>query len=289
MTEAILTMGGSTRLVDSLISGLQNKDLFFSLGEVIPNLNSYDKVSYWMGGAYALQLQNIGLAKTLCSPGSSWLPELDINLSGRKIFGGTIHDLPDYGERKLWVKAAEAKINDMPAKTYTYAEVRNIFDKNNFSSGIELQWTESILNIDFEHRFFIAEGQVITGSPYKVHGVGYSKDIDFSKQSEAETFAQFVVDSCGDNFPTYCTLDVALNMVTNEWLVVEANRAWSSGLYGSNSQLALGVIDAACSYDGERWQWKPDKHLIDLSKSWEPLKVIPSDDQTLGFFKYVKP
>ena len=285
MPKAILTMGASTRLVEALIPGLGSKDLFFSLGEEIPDLKSYDNVSYWMGGAYALQLQKIGLAKTLCSPGANWLPSVPVELLSRKVEVGTINDLANTS-KNFWVKPSEAKVQSFPAGLYNFNTLNHIFVSNKIDSSLSIQWTESILDINFEHRFFIAAGKVITGSPYKVNGIGWHKDIDFSESVNASHFAQHVINELGDNFPNFATLDVGLNTKTSKWLVIEANRAWSSGLYGSNPSAALDVIESSCSYNETLWQWKPDQHLLELSDSWNTLKVVPTEEESLEFFKY---
>jgi hypothetical protein len=287
MVKAILTIADTTCLIEPLLAGVGDRRLFFSFGEEIPDLSSM-KTSIWMGGAYATQLQNIGLAQTLCSPGAHWLPSLDSTLTSRTIHSGELTDLESYGTKQLWVKPSEAKIKSLPAASYSYPDLVNIFKENKLPSTVSLQWTEEILDIDFEHRFFVADNKVISGSPYKVNGKGYSKTINMSQYDNAEMFAQFVLDSDSTNMPPAFVIDVGLNMKTQKWFVIEANRAWSSGLYGTNPSAALDVIDYACEYSQDKWQWNPDSHLINLNREWEELIVIPVDSSTSGFFEFIK-
>jgi hypothetical protein len=284
MTKAVLAMGDSTRLVETLSKGLNGRKLFFSYGEEIPDLTAYD-TSYWMGGAYAAKLQNIGLATNLCSPGANWLPSLDADIAGRKIFSGTVSELP-HTVNRIWVKPSEAKIVDFPAGLYTYKEVENIFARNDFSDDISLQWTHDIMDINYEHRFFVADGEAVTGSPYLVDGKGYHENIDRSHMPEAALFAQEVLTYDPNNMPSAFTLDVGLNQRTGKWFVVEGNRAWSSGFYGCNPSLALDVIDSSCAYSGEQWQWKPDEHLAKLSKTFTPLRI--SEDSSKDGMHFVE-
>lgn len=287
MTKVILTIADSTRLVEPLLSGLGDRRLFFSFGKEIPELSEYE-VSIWMGGAYACQLQKLGMVQTLCSPGATWLPSLDSSLTSRTIHSGVLSDLSSYGTTSLWVKPSEAKIQSVPAAAYSYSELTQLFKENDLPADVSLQWTEEILLIDYEHRFFVADGKIISGSPYKVKGKGYSELIDTSEFENAKLFAQFAVESDPDNMPPAFVIDVGLNTETGKWFVIEANRAWSSGLYGTDPAAALDVIDYACQYSEEKWQWNPDSHLINLNNQWDDLIVSPLDSLTYGFIEFAK-
>lgn len=283
--NTVLAMGRSTRIVEPLSKGLTDgRRLIFSYGEQIPRLDPAN-LSYWFGGAYAVLLKKLGYAQHLCSPGSGWLPSLDEAVTGRHIFEGTVADLSEF-TGALWVKPSEAKVNDLPAGLYTPQHVRDVFDRNDFTEDISLQWTTSVLNINFEHRFFVADGQIIAGSPYLVDGFGYHAGIDTSRMADAAAFAADVL-TLG-NVPPFFTLDVGLDMDTGAWLVIEGNRAWSSGFYGCEPAAALEVVDASCTYSDDEWQWKPDAHLVKLSATdWTPLRFSdePIED-SLQFFEF---
>lgn len=286
MSRAILTMGKSTQLVAPILNGSKELgiDLFFSFGESIPDLCAYDDVSYWMAGAYALKLQQAGLAKGLSSPGAEWLPQLPIVLLGRSIQSGTLNDLRNV-DGKVWVKPSEAKVIDLPAGLYSADEVEAIFAANGFTDGIHLQWTHDVLNLDFEHRFFVADSQVVTGSPYKVAGKGFGPDIDFSQMEAASEFAQHTLDALRENAPAAFTLDVAWDMDSKEWLVVEGNRAWSSGFYGADAGAALDVVRYSCNNTNPLWAWKPDEHLMQLSREYTPLRITSTQMEDYGWVK----
>ena len=285
MAKALLAMGDTARLVESLFTSTDPRELFFSYGDTIPDLSAYE-TSYWMGGRYAAKLRHIGLATSLCSPGAKWLPSLDRTIAGREVTEGTLGDLSNT-VGKLWVKPSEAKIPTIPAGLYSYEELKDLFTAGGFSSNISLQWTHEVLNINYEHRFFVAEGQVITGSPYLVDGKGYRTDIDTSRMSAAQAFAEHVLASDAKNMPPAFTLDVGLNVATNKWFVIEANRAWSSGLYGCDPTAASDVIEYACSSAIEsRWQWKPDTHLTKLVDDLQALEIVNPNEESIGFFRY---
>jgi hypothetical protein len=238
-----------------------------------------------MGGLYAAKLRQIGLAPNLCSPGAKWLPSLDRSITGREVLEGRITGLSDT-VGQLWVKPSEAKISTIPAGLYSYDKLKQLFEEGEFSLAISLQWTHDVLDINYEHRFFVAEGQITTGSPYLVDGRGYSLDIDTSHMQAAQEFAEYVLLSDPTNMPSAFTLDVGLDVATNKWLVIEANRAWSSGLYGCDPTAASDVIEYSCSAAiADKWQWKPDSHLTKLVKELEPLTIADPNEEHFGFLK----
>jgi hypothetical protein len=270
----ILTMARSSRLVEPITKGVTDQRLIFSYGQTIPELDPQNTI-YWMGGAFMLKVRRVGLAASLISPGAQWLVDIDEELSGRKIYEGTLEDYVAFG-RTCWVKPSEAKIVKFPAGLYSPEQVVKIFSEENFTHKISLQWTEAVLPLNYEHRFFIADGEVITGSPYLVNGKGYSSTIDTSKYEEAKKFANYALKALGvNNIPPAFVMDVALNEDTNKWLIVEANRSWSSGFYGSDPKLALEVVKLGCVPSEDKWTWKPDEHLKQVDEEQEPLRVIP--------------
>jgi hypothetical protein len=280
---ALLVMGKSVDIVSSMLPGVGDIDLFFSYGDVIPDLSGYDKTFFWMSGVYAFKLQKVGLAKNLCSPGASWLSGISVEYTGRRVITQDVSELePFVGER--WVKPAEAKIPSFVSATYNYSAVQQKIVENNLVSGLALQWTNIILDIDLEHRFFVADGEVVTGSPYRVHGELFNPDIDWSYLAEAERFLKNVLKDI--KTPPACSIDVGFDHISERWVVIEANRAWSSGFYGCDPAATLEVVALSSEYDGVEWLWKPDEHIVLLNKGEPLLDVVPVDSGSSGFIKY---
>lgn len=281
MQRTLLTMGDSTRLAEIFVSGLEGRQLFFSYGEIIPDLREYD-TSFWMGGRYAAQLQQVGLAGMLCSPGVDWLPNLDVSLSGRVVHFGVLTDLMCYGDQVLWVKPAEAKIQSFPAGAYTHSQLTQIYVDNELPANVNIQWTETIMRIDFEHRFFIVGNEVVTGSPYKMGDMIYNRNISWAQYENAERFMKRVLKESPVNPPAF-VVDVGFNVDSGEWFVIEANRAWSSGLYGCDAHMVLAAVDVASHYVGDAWAWVPDAHLVDVVTKLPALTVVDANSETMGF------
>lgn len=283
MNKAVLTMGKKASAVGPLVRGITDQRFFFSYGNQIPDLTDFD-TSYWMAGIFAMRLQAMGLAQSLSSPGEKWLTQIDTAFTQRKIYEGTLEDLGNFDSSStFWIKPSEAKIHDMPAGRYSYPSVKEIFERNDYTLPISLQWTDSVLPMNYEHRFFILDGEVVTGSTYLVNRKVWNPLIDTSKYDEAKQFAEHVL----KNVPTpqAFTLDVALNEDTNTWLVIEGNRAWSSGIYGSDPTLALEVIHA--SGRATDWLWTPDEHVLFLNEKISPVEILPlSEIDSADFYEY---
>lgn len=287
MREAVLTMSETTHNTSPVIAGLNGRELFHSFGRAIPDFQDYDTVTFWGAGLYAAKLQNINFFRNLSSPGPEWLTTISQDLTGRKLYSGTVDDLPDDGA--YFIKPAEAKINSLPAQIYELGEVSAVFNRQNFDRSIHLQWTPNLLTIDREHRFFVADGNIVTGSPYNVEGlVGYNPHISFTYMENARKFAEEVLQELKGFHPQAFTLDVGMNMATGSWFVVEANRAWSSGFYHSQPELALDVAEYSCSEKDNEWLWLPDKHITDLLLDHPSLKIEYKNNESLEYVQYIK-
>lgn len=283
--RAILATGFSTTFVQRLLPGVQNERFFFSFGEIVPDLSGMD-ASYWTAGMWAARLQRIGLALNVCSPGADWLPALDPKLLGREVVNGHLGELA--GNQRLFVKPAEAKIPAFVAGVYTPAEVAAIFAQEGLNPELELQWTDSLISFDWEHRFFVTDGEVTTGSPYRVADRAWEPSISLDRYSEAERYARGVVQELSgvDMLPPHFTLDVGWDADGERWLVIEGNRSWSSGTYGCDARLALNGIYAATHYTGQRWKWKPDAQIVSQAAAKPLLEVAALDSDSIGFAEF---
>lgn len=289
MTQrAILGTGFSTTFIQRLLPGVREERLFFSFGEAIPDLREFD-VSYWTAGMWAARLQRIGLLHDACSPGANWLPTISPDLLGRSVTNGHLLDLE--GSDRVWVKPAEAKIPAFVAGLYTPAELAELFEVEGLSPELELQWTADIIDFDWEHRFYVTDGAVTTGSPYRVAGRAWEPSISWARYAEAEQFAREAVRelAADDMLPPHFTLDVGLNSQTGRWLIVEGNRSWSSGTYGCDARLALDGIYASTHYADERWKWQPDAQIVAQAAAKPLLRVLPLASEDIGFAEFQHP
>lgn len=239
--------------------------------------------SFWMAGGFAARMQRAGLAMRLCAPGQTWLSGLDSSLTGRRIETGTLDEMPADGI--VFAKPAEAKIRGFVSAKYTKKHIEDIYAAETVPSETILQWSVDILDMNHEHRFFVANGEVMAGSPYFVDSIVYTADMTSPFSDEAKLFALDAIHELKDNQPPAYTLDVARNERTGEWLIVEANPAWSSGLYGCNHAAVMDVLDIACHATDERWLWKPSQYLIDNAAKADLIQIVDHEDSA-GVMKF---
>lgn len=232
--------------------------------DIPQHLDSYESVAWWMNAQHAARLQRAGVAMGLTAPGADWLPTVPQELTKRPVFSSELPEflsLPSHYE--CWVKPSEAKIDGFEAGWRTVEDVAHIVIEHNIPLDSSVQWTDTLIDINHEYRFYVLDGEIITGSQYLVDDITYYDGAEATYLDEATEYARYTADSLGINQPDAYTLDVGKNMETGEWLMIEGNPAWCSGIYGSDPAKALQVIERSCynqSADNS-FLWLPDAYL----------------------------
>lgn len=266
--EQLLIMG---RSIDALsqfrgILGSANHELWFSYGDQIPALDP--GFLFWGAGRYAYSLRESVAHRHFMAPGPRWLSNLPEELLGRKLetqsFSGAVESI---GERSVRFKLAETKHDRLKAARYTGNELQLILAELPELATAQVQWTEAELRLDWEHRFFVLDGEILTGSPYLVDGQVYSDATPWDRYGDAEAFARRAARELNADSPVSYVLDVAYDLETERWIIVESNRTWSSGLYGSNVHRMLEGLKAAL--EPSDWEWIPDPALAVYGNSLE--------------------
>lgn len=284
-SKAFTAVAESSRFASWFVPGLGDRDFFLSYGVVAADVSSYEITSYWMAGGFAARFQRAGLARDLTAPGQAWLSGVDIALTGREIVTGDFSAMPE--GVSLWAKPAEAKIDAMVAGLYTKADVESIIHQVSVPANTQFQWTESILKINHEHRFYVLDDTIVTGSPYLIDGVVYHRDIPSPFYEDAKKFAEYALKELGENRPPAFTLDVGRNELTGSWIIIESNPAWSSGIYGADPGIVIDVLETACNGTDAKWRWIPADYLVQRAELAPLVKIVDADSsETPGLFKY---
>lgn len=231
-----------------------------------------DIYAWWMPAAHAARVVRAMPELKLIAPGSDWLTTIPEHLTCRKISILTLQELlsePFTG--KLWVKPAEAKIEPFPALFYSYDELQNIANMSSLEATMNVQYTKTFIPFNWEHRFYVLQGKVTTGSPYLVDGVTFNDGVPWDGYEDALKYAQYAVGELAENQPPAYVLDIGLDEITGKWAVIEANPAWCSGFYGADMNNVILCIHESMKHDAE-WQWIPDPHLDKISQKKVLLK-----------------
>lgn len=280
MRKAFIAMSESYHLISRFMDGIEDRDFYLSYTHELPNLEQYDLVSFWMSGAYAAKLHRIGLGGALTAPGRNWLSDIDQSLTKRFITTDRASQMPENIE--IFAKPAEAKIDAITAGKYTKAEILEICKTHEIAETQLFQWTEQIININHEHRFFVAHQKIEAGSPYFIDKVIYHRNMISPFYDDAVQAVERFIQELGDNQPPAYTLDVGRNEDTGEWLIIEANPAWSSGIYGCDPASVIKVLEVACNSNDPKWLWKPAENLVNFANRHEPIKILDDIKHTSG-------
>ncbi len=195
------------------------------------------------------------LSLHLLEPPFDWLATLPVSYSKRRVSATTL------GEARLvtgamFIKPADDKC--FPAQVY--------------SSGVELRDTEHLpaetpvlvsepVEWEVEYRGFIRHNELQTLSPYFRDGnLAQTEDGDWPAAEEEvqearDFYTRFLSDS-EVKLPPGVVVDIG-KIRGHGWAVVEANPAWSSGIYGCDPSRVLPVVESACV----RADSVPDAHL----------------------------
>ncbi|WP_459643206.1 ATP-grasp domain-containing protein [Kineococcus sp. NUM-3379] len=271
MGRALCVIAESTAVALRLAAGRADRRLFLSWGVQVPCAAEHDALTFWMADAYAARLHVAGLAPALAAPGWDWLSTVDADLLGRRVVSTTLDRLP---EGRVFVKPAVLKLVGCPAGVWDTGGFRRAAEREGATGGMRVQYSEEVLELDHEHRFVVRDGAVLTGSPYRVGGRAYHRGLTSSRSGEALRFARQAVRVLGGNCPPVCSLDVALDVRSGRWLVVEANPLWASGPYRCDPVVFVDAVEAAGTAGSGRWAWAPEETQIARARRQEPVVAV---------------
>lgn len=223
-------------------------DFGFEIPRTLPDL-------WWMPTEHAYQvLRRVRLP--LVAPGAQWLDSLPEGILGRSVTTFSAESV-DRFEGKRWVKLAEAKSEVLVAGLHSHDELESL----KLPKGTQLQFSDKVLPLNDETRFYVAHGQIVTGSTYLLDGETWNDAERTGDYRGALAFGNHVVKELGENQPPAYTLDVAMNQESCKWIVLEGNPAWSSGYYGSDLLGVAEVIEESMKPSSE-WEWQPDPYIV---------------------------
>lgn len=263
MTDLFIVVSMKSWVAEDFMPGLNQRTMIKDWGWEIPAaVLDAQSVSWWMPAEHAARVQRAGFAKNLSAPGPNWLTTLDESLTGRSVFASTLVDFKKQPiSQHVFIKPAEAKIDGFEAAWRSVSETLELCDSLNLPEDSFLQWTDTLMDVNHEYRFYVLDGKVKTGSQYLTDGITFYDGALDLKRSQAFEFAQHAADSIVDQPDAY-TLDVGWNNLTSSWVVIEGNPAWCSGLYGCDPEAAIEVIERSCSaLPNDNFLWQPDAFL----------------------------
>lgn len=248
--------------------------------EIIDAVKHAQTVSYWMPAAFAARLQYSEHEMKLLAPRKDFLSQIPIKLTHRKVITETLQNFIAHGpNHQIFAKPAEMKLDFFPAQTYTKQEIVDLSIQHNLPSNTCIQYTEEIMSINYEHRLYILDGNVMTGSAYVIDNEIYYDHMDDAtfqrKLPEAVAYAQEIIPQI-NNQPSAFVLDVAWNENTEEWFVLEANPAWCSGIYGSDVEYVIQTIERSCNPlpEDESYIWVAEEFLIQRAEKQQRLVIF---------------
>ena len=220
-------------------------------------------------GGLVAAAQRLGVEVRLAGPTPEWFTGLDPGITGRVWhLGGPALARQVLEQGPALVKLADAKRRDFPARRYRDAAEFAAALPVGARPDLQLLVTNQWLDIQSEYRVFTAGSAALTGSPYLVEDEMWSADLGHHRESflpEAVGFvAEVLAGLVGEELPPAAALDVA-RLDGGQMVILEANQAWSSALYGCDPDAALVSIlaaNAAATATDSCWLWRPDPFAL---------------------------
>ena len=181
----------------------------------------------------------------------------------------------------VFVKLPEAKREDFPAQVVDAEHLGEHLAQAPLALETLIQ-VQGVRGFHTEARFWVAHGSITAESLYRV-GDRWWGDNDFAADTETVA-AQRCLRELRDlarrvvadvDCPSGFTIDVG-RTVDGDDLVVEANAAWSSGLYDGDPEGIFAAIEAAHDFDGAHPQWAWSSLCGDRPESVEELAQRPA-------------
>lgn len=279
MSKAFVVITYSRWIVEELreaVEAVGGFDFYYSYGWDLPEkLLGYDSVSWWTPGEYAARAQKVGLATTLSSPGPEWLPGVPEAFTGRTTTLSTVSRvLAEPPEVPVFIKPADVKLDFAPAQVVMPEELASTL--SDWDPRTIVHCTDLICDYTQEYRFYVVDGDIMTGSVYLNQGRTVYDGASADSYAEAFLFASQLLEcgSCPPGPRSY-TLDVGFDQISGRWLVIEVNPTWSSGFYNSDLREVVHAIEAACHpIDNSAFLWRPDPYLLDKVAHQVDLRLI---------------
>lgn len=192
-----------------------------------------DTAFWWCPGAHATRLAASGLQPFFMTPGVAFWRGLDPALAGRAVWCGPLADMGDWAGHRF-AKVADTKIAALPAAVHPDADTfRAAAARAGLGAGSFVVVSEPVDMVS-EWRYWILHGRPVASSIYLHHGTAWDGLPDIPAPARVDRFAAEVAATVA-GMPAGWTLDVALTGA-GQVVVVEANPAWSSGMFGASAR-----------------------------------------------------
>lgn len=241
----------------------------------------YDKrVAWWTPQEHYLHLELSGLSMPpVIAPNDSWLSDnIGIRSLMRSVYTMRVGDFLG-GDNPLgtytagmFIKPANFKCPKLPAQwVMNYSAACVEIENADLPENSYIQISDRWLDIQTEYRCFMWKGHCVAVSPYD--GDPNLRGLD----EVAGYYAESVLRSCAD-YPLSFVLDVA-RTAAQEWVVVEANPAWSSNPYECRGKRVVDAILSANSAwidssKAGKFLWIPDPYLVREVNKKLPLPLL---------------
>jgi hypothetical protein len=232
--------------------------------------NTAPETVWWAPGAWVASARKAGVDLPLMSCGPYWLDRLPSRYRGRSVVTQALHTWTDGQiDAPVFVKLAEAKLEGFEARVFGGRYLASNLRQFHLPPDTLIQ-VQAVVEFFAEIRFFIAFGQIVAWSYYRIDDMIWGSEQFAHTMSSSENawiradwldeMRRVVRDVLDDvPVPPGFVLDIGVTR-SGQPLVIEANAAWSSGPYDADPAGVFKAIRAAHDFDQQHpdWAWQPN-------------------------------
>ena len=177
---------------------------------------------------------------SLIRPTNDWLVHVPLNYLKRKIEFTTVETI--YNDQiRQFIKCVDFKF----FKAGVYNNIQEVSGIEDLEASTEL-FTSEIVQWRFEVRCFVYQRTIKTYSNYAVNGIfDTTYEMIGRELNEFQQFTTEFLENRSISIPEAIVLDFGI-IEGKGWALIEANPAWSSGIYECDPDKALDVILNSC-------------------------------------------
>ena len=184
------------------------------------------------------------LSSCLIEPPFDWLTTLPTHYMSRRVWFGSLPEA-----RHLGVPTFIKPADDKCFTAQVYDRGADLPDLGHLPENTPILFSEPV-EWEVEYRGFIRDRELLTLSPYFRNGrLAQAENGDWpAEPEETDEAVRFYSAFLRDEtvaLPPAIVVDVG-RITGRVWAVVEANPAWSSGLYGCDPSQVLPVVERTC-------------------------------------------
>lgn len=175
---------------------------------------------------------------TLTKPDDNWFSRISETYTKRKISYGPLKNFVH--KENIFIKCSDFK----SFKAGVFNQAKNIRGFDSLDPEM-MVFTSEVVEWELKVRCFVLHTEIKKHSSYWRNNAFDTSPLSGTEQTAMHAFFNNFIQQYAGTLPAAIVLDFGI-IKRKGWALIEANRAWCSGLYACDAEKALEVIVKSC-------------------------------------------